>query len=370
MEFSARPITLAFERCGPLVMLPVRVNGSRALAFELDSGFESSVIDPQAAAALQLPLEDTHREEAPGGSTEVSTVRAVSLALPGVTLPAATLQAVPLRQFEPFFGHALDGILGYDFFERFVVAVDYAARQITLHDPAAFAYTGPGEVLPIDLSSRQPYLQAEVVRRDGRAVAGRFEVDTGSMDALGLNSPFVAAQALLEPGQPVFELRGISLGGEGLGRVARMPALRLGGLRIERPIGAIATDAVERAGQIGGEILRRFTVIFDYAREQLVLEPNGEFGEPYEFDHSGTLLVAEPPDFRALAVKWVLAGTPAAEAGLQAGDELVALDGERVESLGLDAVRARLREGERVWRLALRRGGVDATVELRLRRLI
>ncbi len=65
-------------------------------------------------------------------------------------------------------------------------------------------------------------------------------------------------------------------------------------------------------------------------------------------------------------------GTPAAEAGLEAGDRIVAVDGLAPARLGLHALRTRLRErpaGTRV-RLEVRRGDAVRHVTLVLRDLV
>jgi hypothetical protein len=38
--------------------------------------------------------------------------------------------------------------------------------------------------------------------------------------------------------------------------------------------------APEIMGTIGAQMLRRFTVIFDYPHRQMILEPNEYFGDP------------------------------------------------------------------------------------------
>ena len=72
---------------------------------------------------------------------------------------------------------------------------------------------------------------------------------------------------------------------------------------------------------IGSEILRRFTVVFDFAHDdRLILEPNAHYAEPVEYDMSGIGLRAYGDDLRTFRVYQVLANSPAAEAGLRVGD--------------------------------------------------
>ena len=43
----------------------------------------------------------------------------------------------------------------------------------------------------------------------------------------------------------------------------------------------------ENDGLIGGEIFRRFKVILDYSRKQMILEPNKSFNDPYDVESGG-----------------------------------------------------------------------------------
>ncbi len=44
-------------------------------------------------------------------------------------------------------------------------------------------------------------------------------------------------------------------------------------------VGALATP--DSDGLIGEEILRRFTVVLDYQRGKIILQPNEHFSDPY-----------------------------------------------------------------------------------------
>ena len=51
---SSPPVTISLQLSRGRVLVPVRINGSSALAFMLDSGFSLTMISPQQAEALQL----------------------------------------------------------------------------------------------------------------------------------------------------------------------------------------------------------------------------------------------------------------------------------------------------------------------------
>jgi C-terminal processing protease CtpA/Prc len=78
-------------------------------------------------------------------------------------------------------------------------------------------------------------------------------------------------------------------------------------------------------------------------------------------------LATDAPDYKAIRVLWVNPGTPAEEAKLQVGDEIVSIDGRK--ALSLDQARELFRTpGTR--RLEIRREGQSLQVQLEVRRLV
>lgn len=372
-SFSAPPAEplaqVQVEVRANIVFVPVTVNGRGPFWFELDSGFQNCALERTLAPSLGLEVGPTQRVDAPGGSVERATVADAHLAIAGLELPEPAVSALDLAQFGAFMGRAPDGILGYDLFRAWVVEIDYEHRQLRLFDPRSFVPRSTGAVLAVDTSLRQPYVNAVIEAQDGRRAEGRFEIDTGSLDALVLNAPFAKTNALTS-GAATLAAHGRSIGGETEATLARMGALELGGLRLAAPVSGVVEDAVERAGQISAETLRRFTLTFDYSRARLILEPNRSFAEPFELDMAGWFLIADGPDLRRRKVFLVLDGSPAAEAGIAEGDELVSVDGRPVADESLDALRRAFQENGAARRVTVARGESTFDAVVRLRRML
>ena len=99
-----------------------------------------------------------------------------------------------------------------------------------------------------------------------------------------------------------------------------------------------ATGNPTEAGNIGQDILSRFNVHFDYRRAELVLLPR-QPAVPAQYAMAGFRAgksAAQPDRYK---VSWVLPGSPAAEAGLKAGDFIVAVNGKSAKALGLGELR-------------------------------
>ncbi len=110
----------------------------------------------------------------------------------------------------------------------------------------------------------------------------------------------------------------------------------LGELRVPSVLAQLLTAAHTGAdadpstiGNVGDELLGRFTLDLDYARQELTLRRNGSAMHAPTADHSGIFLDAKGTD---LFATMVLTGTPGYSAGLRPGQTIIAVNGSRVTS--------------------------------------
>ena len=283
---SAR--VLPFELHQGSIWLAVKVNGSAPLRFELDSGSSVDVIDRARAQALGLPIEERGHQWNAGvgdGLTRLASVRDVALDIAGMPLLAERVEVLDLRDIARGKGREMDGMVGATLFERFVVAIDYSAKTMTLYDPARFVYVGPGEILslhPVKGALRLWTVRAELVLGLGEPIEGEFVVDTPVALPAVVSSGFARDHGLLaamrQSGLQASELLGV--GGTTRAWLGRVDELRLGSLRVPAPTVALAHSprgvlgGHRVAGVLGGGALSRFLVIFDCPRRRMILEPH------------------------------------------------------------------------------------------------
>lgn len=134
-----------------------------------------------------------------------------------------------------------------------------------------------------------------------------------------------------------------------------------------RPAAAANSDV---AGTIGGGILRRFIVAFDYAHQQMILAPNLHLHDLEEEDKSGLAIIATGPGLKRFDVMAVQPGTPGARAGIQKGDIIAGMDEEAAADLRLADIRELFREAGRTRNLVIERNGQSLRISIQLRRLL
>lgn len=363
-----------FELNGNSLFLQARVNGSEPRWFVLDTGAGVTVLNAATAEALGLKGGRAGMLHGAGGVVQSTGITGLTLDVGGAVVKDVSVTSIPLAQLENASGRAIDGILGVDFFRRYVVEIDYETRQLAVYEPSAYGYDGRGETLQLTFRNNHPHLRAQVKLPGRPPLEGDFVIDAGSSMQLTMLPAFTEKNRLRESLPASFTTYARGVGGEFALPLARAESIRIGGFTLERPVTAFPTagtfGAEGIAGNIGTAILRRFKVVFDYSRERVHLEPAKSFSDPFEFDMSGLGLGSEGPSFAAYKVTRVLPGTPAAEAGLQPGDELVAFGGRPAAEFKLAALRELLRQPDRRFALQVRRGAETVSAELKTRRLI
>jgi len=361
---------ISVEISSNIVFVPVNINGQGPYWFVLDTGFQNCVIEQTLAKSMGLNVGASQRSDAPGGQVEHATITGVSLKIAQAEIPKPTVSSLDVKQFEPFFGHHIDGILGYDLFQAYVVEIDYERKMLTLYESASFRYGGSGKPLVIDTTPQQPYVIATVISENGKRSHGRFELDTGSLDAVNLNLPFAKKHAIGEASKRTLNVHGRSLGGETTGLLLRLATLEMGEFRIPLPYSSIVEDDVDRAGQISAEVLHRFTLTFDYSRKRVYLQKNIFFNRPFDIDMAGWFVIAAEPSLNGRKVFLVMNDSPAADAGVKEGDEIISVDNRAVSTISLDGLRKMFKQSGANRRVRLRRDGKEFDILINLRKLL
>ena len=278
-------------------------------------------------------------------------------------------------QLSSYIGIPVAGILGFDFFNSFVVEVDFSRLNLVLHDPAAFKPSKKYEVLPLTLEGNKPYLQTEIENSAGK-VPVKLLLDTGAGYALSLDCS--SDKRIKLPEKVLRSQLGVGLAGNVNGFLGRIPTLKLGKYKMHSVLASFpdsadiqAKAAVFRNGSLGLELFKRFSIIFDYPHQQLYLRNRISLDRPFEYDMCGLELIAVPPKYRTYRITTVHQNSAAAEAGILPGDELLSLDLHPASSYTLTEISRIFHSypGRKLFML-LKRNGELITTHVTLKRRI
>ncbi|HEV8371471.1 MAG TPA: aspartyl protease family protein [Pyrinomonadaceae bacterium] len=342
---SKTSFSIPFELVDNRIFINVKLNGKGPFRFILDSGGYAQ-ISLELAREVNLPL--GKEGQGVGAGQNVMVARETKIAemqIGALYLTNLNLGAYSYADARHVFGSKrFHGVIGLPVFQHLVVKVDYERQRLAFKVPSHFRYDGAGVVVPFELDRYAPIVTGAI---DG--IPARLTVDTGSRSSLLLRNPFIESHNLRTKYVPQVEaITGWGGGGSIRSQVTRTKLLRLGAVEFHNVVtffslqraGLLAT-ADDNAGLVGGSILKRFNITFDYSRKQLIFEKN-HYHKPDTFDRAGMWL-SQSADGKSFEIFDVVAGGPAANAGLKVGEKILVIDGRRIEQLVLPTVRERLK---------------------------
>jgi predicted aspartyl protease len=283
---AAHRAVIPVEVYGQHVFVPVRVNGTETAWFFLDSGAGGSVVTKAWAEKIGLSSEGAMRAVGAAGATSLALAKKVILSLPGLEIPMPSVTVLDAAAGFPLLGRHWDGLLGYDVLSRLVVRVDYEHKEITIFDPAAFVPADRASALPLTFLGNWPLVPAKILLPGREPIETKCFMDSGA-GGLMLSTPFANANHVLDAAASTASTSIYGAGGESRRFEVRLTGLELGPYLLRNPVAGLSPAAKEGAlaspdigAIIGGEILQRFTVTFDYPHQRILLEPNSSFGPP------------------------------------------------------------------------------------------
>ncbi|GAB5537773.1 MAG: hypothetical protein Rubg2KO_40220 [Rubricoccaceae bacterium] len=356
------------------LVVTVELDGVRPLELVVDTGAPVMVLT-DTSLAQHLTYQVIAQAQVDGsGSEAMKTAPLVSGLSPrvgGVELSGG------LVLLGGGFHHVLmglDGIIGASLFEDAVVRVDPERQQLTLIRPEVFDPSPSRLSIPL---VRQPNGHVHTTLKwelGGQAfTTERVLVDTGALQSLSLYVP--ESTEIAWPDSMLHDTV-IAWGSRGpvQGDVVRVDTVWLGEHRLP---GVVATLRKPEAGDLeeanlGIDVLLLFKSVFDYGRGRLHLWPIEGMAPP---DPWTVGLTVEPPansQPTAMTIGDVLLGSPAAEAGLQRGDQILEVNGVSMPDLiqGGNARGFLRTEPGAPLRLRVQRGADELVTTVRPRRLI
>lgn len=372
IDGGAARTVLPFELINNHVYARASVNGKGPFLFIFDTG-GLDLVTPTLARSLGLTTEGHFDGRGAGeGITDTGFAKVAELRVGNARLKDQTFFVLPLDDLSDIEGVDEQGMVGFETFRRFVTRFDYGAHTITLIDPKSFDPADAGTPVPFEFADHNPEVSGEF-----EGIRGKFHIDTGSRSEVTLNRPFVERNGLRAShpgGHDVVD--GWGVGGPSRAYVMRGASLKLGSVEIRDVVASAATQARgafagdDYQGNIGGGVLKRFVVTFDYAHQIMYLKPlAGPVADTGVFDRSGMWINRAQGGYKVVDVT---ASGPAQAAGVKVGDLITFIEGKPASTLAVYDARRRLRTAApgTVIPITITRDGKVLPLRLTLRDLI
>ena len=305
---NTKKAVIPFQFINNLIFIPINVNGAE-LTFLLDTGVSETILFSLENKELKLSNVEKIKFSGLGGSLSIDGLKSErNLGKIGneIVNTSMSLYIIIDEEFNisPHVGIPVNGVIGYHFFKNHPIYIDYISKKITVYENSDLLQkkTRRFEEFPITVEKDKPYLYAGVEMTNEKKDS-KLLIDLGNSDAIWLFPTLIKNFVYNRPNIDDFLGRGFN--GDIYGKRSRIHNFYLGSFKFEKPLTAMPDEfsiqhvklVESRKGSLGGEIMRRFTVVFDYPNQKLYLRKNRYFDDPFHFNMSGL-------DFKQDGLEW------------------------------------------------------------------
>jgi len=385
LEGKRKIVRIPFEFHSNLIIVPVQINDSDTLRFILDTGVSTTLItDPNALRRQNLRLTRKVVLAGAGEGQPISAGVALDNSLSMGKMKAnhqnLLIMEEDLLHLSEYVGVPVHGIFGYDIFNNFVVTIDFHRKVLILEKPEHYTYKKrKGDKYPISIEDTKPFTNAVALFADGREHPIRVVIDTGAGHALFLDK--TSDNNIPVPEKVIRTQLGRGLNGVINGSLGRIERIKFGRFELDNIVasfpdsasfGSKLPDRIDRQGNVGCELLRRFNVTMNYQANYMVLKPSKRrLRESFEHDMSGLEIKALGADLRNYFVYAVVEDSPAQQAGLVPGDQILFINDTPSENVSISEIYKMLQKGDgREVELLIKRDGEIFFTKFMLHRMI
>ncbi len=298
-EKGVDKVIIPFKIINNLIFIPIKVNGVE-LNFLLDSGVEETILfsmeekkEVSFFNVEKISLRGLGSENSIEGLKSTNNI----LEINGLKYLNHLLYIVLDQSFNlsSHIGIPVNGIIGYNFLKSNLVEINYDRKRIVVYksnDKHKKRLDKKFELVPITIERSKPYLASRIAIKSNE-IPVKLLIDIGNSDAIWLFEN--TQKSIVIPEKNFEDYLGQGFSGIVEGKRAQIEKFEFSKFEFNHPIVAFPDSTSiknvrmvkDRAGSVGGEILRRFNMVFDYQNQQLFLKKNNSFNASFNYNKSG-----------------------------------------------------------------------------------
>ena len=291
-------VVIPFQLINNLIFISINVNGEQ-LTFLLDTGVEETILfsleDKEEVSFFDVKK---IKLKGLGGANAIEALKSSKnkLEIKGLLDDNHDIFIILDQEFNfsSQVGIPVNGIIGYHFFKNHLVEIDYTRKRIIVYENDKKIKRRINKKFiseDISIENNKPYYNSDITSEQ-LIFPSKLLLDTGNSDAIWIFSDKKTTIPL--PKVTVNDYLGRGFSGDIFGLRGRVSNVKFGNIKFENPIATFPDstsikDVIlvkDRVGSIGGEILKRFTVIFDYPNRKIYTKKNLNYKDPFSFNMS------------------------------------------------------------------------------------
>lgn len=313
---------------GGIIILHATLNNfPDTLNFILDTGSGGISLDTLTALYYKLPLEPSERTvRGIGGIKNINYYKNGTLHFPGLDVTNLDFHINDYEILTEVYGLRVDGIIGFSFLRRYIVALDYDKHMMSVYMPGKYEYPKKGSFLNPTFASI-PITKHLV--QDERSYLLNLYFDTGAGLCLLLTEELLKDSVFISKKRKSVNTQVEGLIGKISMRLTTMKRMRIGPYKFGKvPIHVYSDSAnvlsyPSVAGLLGSDLLRRFNIVLNYPDRKIHLSPNTHFRDPFDYSYTGMSYYFIEGK---IVITEIQQGSPAEKAGLKPGDIIFGIE--------------------------------------------
>ena len=295
--------------------------------FILDTGSGGISLDSSTCAQHKIPLRASDTViTGMGNSHKVSFAFNQTLHFSGLTVEKLNFHVNDYDVLTSVYGEKIDGIIGYSFFRRYIVKINFDSSMVEVYSPGEMEYPKYGTTLH-PIFTTLPILNLTI--KDRKKSEFNFYFDTGAGLCFLMSDRFAKDSGILLPKRkPVFT-QAEGMGGKIQMRMTVVKLVQVGRYKFRNVPTYLygdeynVTSYPNVGGLLGNDLLRRFNLIINYPKREIHLLPNKHFNDLFDYSYSG---MATYYINGLIMVDDVIEGSPAEKAGILKDDIVISVN--------------------------------------------
>lgn len=313
---------------GGIIILHATLNDfPDTLNFILDTGSGGISLDTLTALYYKLPLEPSDRTvRGIGGVKNINYYKNGTLHFPGLDVGQLDFHINDYEILTEVYGLRVDGIIGFSFLRRYIVAIDYDKQMLSVYMPGKYEYPKRGTTLKPTFASipiTNHYVQ------DERSYLLNFYFDTGAGLCVLMSEQFMKDSVFISKRKKSVNTQVEGLIGKINMRLTTMKRMRIGPYKFSKVPIHVYSDSVNVLnypnikGLLGSDLLRRFNIVLNYPERIIHLSPNTHMRDPFDYSYTGMSYYFIEGK---IIITEIQQGSPAEKAGLMPGDIIFGIE--------------------------------------------
>jgi hypothetical protein len=289
----------------------------------LDTGSGGISLDSSTCEEFHIPLKPTDTTiTGIGGIRKVSFAFDQQLHLPGLTVKHLNFHVNDYDVLSSVYGEKVDGIIGYSFFSRYIVKIDFDSNMVEVYSPGKISYPREGTTLhPVFTALPIQWLQV----KDRKKTNFNYYFDTGAGLCFLMSEQYAKDSSILYAHRKPVVTQAEGMGGRLQMRLTVVKELKVGPYRFRHVPTYLYNDEYNVTsypfvgGLLGNDLLRRFNLVLNYPAREIHLKPNSHYYDAFDYAYTGLGIYYVGGK---IMIEDIVPGSPADIAKLKVGDEL------------------------------------------------